>query len=60
MKSLSEKGLEEFMLAHRSIPLEEMVSRVWADVLDYCEYKPGDDMLLMGVEIPKEPVPETA
>lgn len=52
MKLLSDHGLERILASHRSLPLAEMVSRAWSDVLAFCDAKPNDDMLLAGIEIP--------
>ncbi|MCP4218523.1 MAG: fused response regulator/phosphatase [bacterium] len=37
---------------NRKLPLEEMINALWNEVIKFCEDKPGDDMLLLGVEIP--------
>ncbi len=57
MKKLSARGLERILMDRRDLPLSGMVSAVWREVLDFCDGKPGDDMLLAGVEIPARPGP---
>lgn len=45
---------DDMISRHRGKSLEAQVEDVWNDVLDYCNHKPDDDMLLVGVEIPGE------
>ena len=51
---LSEAGLLRFIELHRTLPLEDMVGRVWGDVSGYCMRRFTDDALLLAVEIPAE------
>lgn len=52
-KKLEDSEFDGFLLKNRNLPMEEMVSGVWRDILNYCENKPRDDMLFMGLEIPQ-------
>lgn len=52
-KKLERLEFDAIFLKHRYLLLEEMVSGVWQDIQNHCENKPKDDMLLMGLEIPR-------
>ena len=49
---LMAEGVDEMIGRHATIPLQQLVDKVSASVLKYCNYKPDDDMLLVGLEIP--------
>lgn len=51
--TLYEKGLEEFIIKYSGLPLESHVEHVWKEVMQFCRYKPSDDMLLFALEIPE-------
>lgn len=53
LKKLTVSGLESLLKNRQQDALERVISSVWDDLLDYCDQKPCDDMLLMGIEIPK-------
>ena len=53
---LSTEGLYDLVAAHHGYELDELVDKVWKDVLRFCGGKPKDDMLLLGLSIP-EPQP---
>lgn len=44
--------LEEIFMTHHDLTLRETVGGIWGDVLKFCEAKPKDDMLFLGLEIP--------
>ncbi len=50
-KELTEVGLDDLIMRYSKLPLEEMISCIWSDVLEWCNKKPHDDMLLLGVEV---------
>ncbi|QTA81120.1 Two component system response regulator, PPM-type phosphatase domain-containing protein [Desulfonema limicola] len=50
--SLSESGLLKLIENHCSQELEQTIDLIWNDILKFCRYKPNDDMLLLGIEIP--------
>lgn len=52
LEKLSSRGLDQLLLKHGPSSLQEMVAGVWADVLNFCNNQPDDDMLLLGLEIP--------
>jgi serine phosphatase RsbU (regulator of sigma subunit) len=37
---------------HSEKPLKNMIENTWADTLIFCDNKPCDDMLLLGIEVP--------
>lgn len=51
-RKLSQNGLQQMIRNHRDKPLAPMITAVWDDVLAFCHFKPVDDMLLFGFEIP--------
>jgi DNA-binding response OmpR family regulator len=53
---LSTEGLYDLVAAHHGCELDELVDKLWKDVLRFCGGKPKDDMLLLGLSIP-EPQP---
>ena len=50
---LSESGLLRLINIYCNQKLEETLNLIWNDILKFCRYKPIDDMLLIGVEIPE-------
>ncbi|MCP4106673.1 MAG: SpoIIE family protein phosphatase, partial [Desulfobacteraceae bacterium] len=51
-KKLEQAEFDGILLKHRHVLLDKMVACVWQDILDFCENKPRDDMLFLGIEIP--------
>ncbi|MDM8535777.1 fused response regulator/phosphatase [Desulfobacterales bacterium HSG17] len=51
---LKTSEFDDIFIQHHGLPLEETVSEIWGDVLKFCENKPKDDMLFMGLEIPQQ------
>lgn len=51
-QKLRGNGLDSLVKEYRSLPLKKVVDRIWQDVFSFCRYKPTDDMLILGVEIP--------
>ncbi len=51
-KRMDQEALDRLMLGGQDLFLKEMITSVWCGVLGYCDRRPGDDMLLAGVEIP--------
>jgi serine phosphatase RsbU (regulator of sigma subunit) len=51
-QKLRGNGLDNLLQGYRSLSLKEVLHHVWQDVISFCRYKPTDDMLLLGVEIP--------
>jgi DNA-binding response OmpR family regulator len=49
---LGDTGLRDLLSANYSAGLEEMTDRAWEGVWAFCNHKPSDDMLLLGIEIP--------
>jgi serine phosphatase RsbU (regulator of sigma subunit) len=49
---LGKKGLSEYIGLHNKKALVHMIEDIWADTLLFCDRKPCDDMLLLGIEIP--------
>lgn len=49
---LSGNGLENLVKKYLQLPLKEMIEHIWQDVFAFCRFKPQDDMLLLGIEIP--------
>lgn len=45
-------GLDDLFQKHAEKPIDSMVDAVWNDILEFCDHKPCDDMLLLGIEIP--------
>lgn len=52
-KKIKASKFDDILIKHNYLSLEEMVSEVWGDILKFCENKPKDDMLFMGLEIPR-------
>jgi DNA-binding response OmpR family regulator len=50
---LTDTGLDQLFERHCSRELDSMIQAVWSDTLEFCSFKPNDDMLLMGLEIPE-------
>lgn len=53
-QKLRRDGLDGIVREYHSLPLKEMIDRIWQEVFSFCRHKPTDDMLLLGVEIPGE------
>ncbi len=51
--TLYDNGLDDLITRHKKFPLTDIVDNVWDGVMQYCRYKPSDDMLLFGLEIPE-------
>jgi len=51
-KKLSGDGLDGLLKKYRHLHLKEMTGHIWQEVFSFCQHKPQDDMLLLGVEIP--------
>lgn len=49
---LCESGLDDLLIKHHQLSLEDMIGRIWKDVMEFCSYKIRDDILLLGIEIP--------
>ncbi len=54
-EKLNTDGLKSLFEQYQELSLENAVDQVWENILDFCEYKPHDDMLLVGLEIPEQP-----
>jgi phosphoserine phosphatase RsbU/P len=52
-QKLSQEGLQQLIQQHNQDPLEQTVQSIWDRILHFCHYKPADDMLLVGFEIPR-------
>lgn len=50
--TLGENGLEYLISKYSELSIGSLVDRVWNEVLQFCRYKPCDDMLLFALEIP--------
>lgn len=51
---LGQEGLERLIAETGLQPLETTVDSLWNKIMEFCRYKPGDDMLLLGFEIPQK------
>jgi len=49
---IREDALDDLISGISNEPLDGVVGRIWDFVLDFCDDKPDDDMLLVGIEIP--------
>lgn len=49
---LSRPGLSKLIEGHNNLELDNTIDSIWDDILKFCRYKPVDDMLLIGIEIP--------
>lgn len=52
-QKLKGNGLDNLVKEYSSQPLKEMTDHIWRDVFTFCRQKPTDDMLLLGIEIPR-------
>jgi FixJ family two-component response regulator len=50
---LGKQGLSRSITHYTHEVLLNMVEDIWADTLVFCDQKPCDDMLLLGIEVPK-------
>lgn len=50
---LNGDGLDDLISQHKSLSIEEMVEKIWNEVLVFCHSKPEDDMMLVGLEVPQ-------
>lgn len=50
---LTTEGLVEYIENHNEGSIEEIVDKVWENVLSFCRNRPKDDMFLLGIEIPE-------
>lgn len=55
---LTQHGLERLIRDNRKQSLVKTLGSVWDEILAFCRYKPADDMLLLGFEIPGPEGPE--
>ncbi|TWI64839.1 DNA-binding NtrC family response regulator [Desulfobotulus alkaliphilus] len=51
-ESLGEKRIMDLAVKHRKKELEDFLSAIWKDIMDFCRSKPSDDMLMVALEIP--------
>ncbi|MBN2442929.1 MAG: SpoIIE family protein phosphatase [Spirochaetales bacterium] len=49
---MGKPGILKSILRHKDKTLSNLIENIWADTLDFCDQKPNDDMLLLGIEIP--------
>jgi sigma-B regulation protein RsbU (phosphoserine phosphatase) len=50
---LGKQGLSHSIKDHNHEALLNMVEDIWTDTMLFCDQKPCDDMLLLGIEVPK-------
>jgi len=53
VQHFGKKGLFGSIQRHRHEILSDMIERIWVDTMLFCDKKPNDDMLLLGLEIPE-------
>jgi serine phosphatase RsbU (regulator of sigma subunit) len=51
-QKLKGNGLDSTLKRYHFLSLNEVIHHTWQDVFSFCRYKPTDDMLLLGMEIP--------
>ncbi|TYT75447.1 PP2C family protein-serine/threonine phosphatase [Desulfobotulus mexicanus] len=51
-ESLGEKRIMDLAVKHREKGLEDFLSAIWKEIMDFCRSKPSDDMLMVALEIP--------
>jgi DNA-binding response OmpR family regulator len=51
-QKLKRDGLDSLINGYTTLPLKDVIARIWEDVCVFCRHKPTDDMLILGVEIP--------
>lgn len=49
---LGKSGLQALVEKYRNESLFDMIEKIWAEILLFCDKKPCDDMLLLGIEVP--------
>ena len=49
------EGISRLAEDYSKEDMEDMIDVIWKEVLSFCHYKPIDDMMLAGIEIPEVP-----
>ena len=49
------EGISRLAAQYSGEDMEDMIDVIWKEVLSFCRYKPTDDMMLAGIEIPEVP-----
>jgi len=53
INKLSEEDLFDFINEYKENSIDTLIDNVWNDIQVFCRFKPSDDMLIMGLEIPE-------
>lgn len=55
MDQMKAEGISRLAAKYSVEDMEDMIDVIWKEVLSFCRYKPTDDMMLAGIEIPEGP-----
>jgi len=46
-------GLDDILMSHRDLSLEDMLNVILTDILSHCKNAPADGMMILGIEVPE-------